>query len=86
MNNIQLEMNQVRQARKAIADIDKCLLEAQRPGATLVLRDRAVKRARYTLVCLEDMVDGFAKGKPRPWSWYVPMISEEFDPPVSAKT
>ncbi|AVD99664.1 hypothetical protein HWB51_gp046 [Mycobacterium phage Cuke] len=84
MRNIQLDMNQVRQVRKAVAAIDRCLLEAQRPGATMALRDRAVKKARYTLVCLEDMVDNIGSGKPNPWSDYEPMISEEFDPPVPA--
>ena len=86
MKNIQLDMNQVKQVRKAIAAIDLCLLEAQRPGATMVMRERSVKKARYTMVCLEDMVDNIGKGQPNPWSDYEPMISEEFDSPVPTAT
>ena len=61
--NNQPDMNQMKQVRKALGDIDI----AQRAGD--------IYKVNYIAYCLRDMV---AKGN-QPWSNYRPMIAEEFD-------
>jgi hypothetical protein len=71
-------MNQLKQIRLAISEIDRSLLDAQIPSHTPAQTIWFVRCARYQLNLLEQLVVSISEGQPQPWSNFKPMVVEEF--------